>query len=185
MSIGLTLCTSNDGKRREFERILGIPLTTAPIDLAEIQSIDAGQVCRAKAALAYELLKAPVLVDDTGFELAGLGGFPGALVTWALEAGGVEILHRMLPRGGPADAAAITCIGLADERGVHVFSGRIAGTVLAEPRGTKGFGFDPVFVPQGATKSYAEMDDSEKDGCSPRGVALEKLAMHIRARAQS
>lgn len=185
MSISLTLCTSNDGKRREFERILGIPLRIAPLDLAEIQSIDVAEVCRAKVALAYELLGAPVLVDDTGFELAGLGGFPGALVTWALEAGGVQILHRMLPQGGPADAAAITCIGLADETGVHVFTGRITGTVFAEPRGTNGFGFDPVFVPADATKSYAEMDDCEKDGCSPRGVALEKLALHLRARVRS
>lgn len=179
----LTLCTSNDGKRREFERMLGVELEIAPLDLPEIQSLDTAEVCRAKAALAYAELQRPVIVDDTGFELSVLGGFPGALVTWVLAAGGVELLHAMLPAGGPASAAAVTCVGLADAGGVQVFTGRVAGLVLANPRGDNGFGFDPVFVPDGETRSFAEMDDAAKDRHSPRGIALRRLAAHLSGRA--
>jgi len=177
----LKLCTSNEGKRREFERILGVSLALEDVELDEIQSVDTEAVCRAKAALAYAKVGQPVLVDDTGFELVELGNFPGALVTWALGAGGLEVLHRMLPSGVAATAAAVTCIGLADETGVRVFTGRVSGTVLSAPRGVGGFGFDPVFVPDGQSRSLAEMDDEEKDQHSPRGFALAKLSDYLAA----
>ena len=161
---------------REFERILGVSLELAEVDLAEIQAVDTEEVCRAKAALAFAKVGDPVIVDDTGFELAALRGFPGALVTWVLEAGGLELLHRMLPAESAPIATAVTCIGLADENGVQIFTGRVTGTVLSTPRGIGGFGFDPVFVPDGETSSLAEMKDADKDRHSPRGLALAKLA---------
>lgn len=174
--MNLSLCTSNEGKRREFERILNCSLDLAPLNLPEVQALDTAAVCFAKAEAAYARLQSPVLVDDTGFEIAALGGFPGALVTWVLEAGGIELLHRLLQPGSNPDAAAVTCIGLATEAGVKVFTGRVSGTVLADPRGENGFGFDPVFVPTGNTRTFAEMSDEKKDGCSPRGLALKQLA---------
>lgn len=172
----LCLCTSNDGKRREFERILNRTLELAPLNLTEIQSLDTEAVCFAKAEAAYSLLQKPVLVDDTGFEVAALGAFPGALVTWVLDAGGAALLHRLIPTESNADATAVTCIGLATDTGVKVFTGRVSGTVLAEPRGGNGFGFDSIFVPTGTAYTFAEMSNEEKDAYSPRGLALEQLA---------
>lgn len=178
----LKLCTSNEGKRREFERILGISLSLAALELDEIQSVDTEAVCRAKAELAFAKVGTPILVDDTGFELIELGAFPGALVTWAIAEGDLGILHRMLPPDAVGLAAAVTCIGLADETGVRVFTGRVAGRVLRTPRGSGGFGFDPVFVPDGETRSFAELSDEEKDDRSPRGLALAKLAKYLAER---
>lgn len=179
----ITICTSNEGKRAECERILGVPLVSMPAEIDEIQDTDPEVVCREKARCAFALLGRPVIVDDTGFGLAALGGFPGALVTWATEAGGNEILHRMLPEGASTDAEVVTAIGFAEATGVHVFVGRGRGTVLAQPRGSQGFGFDGIFIPEGETRTLAEMDDASKDAISPRGRALALFANFLRIRA--
>lgn len=176
------ICTSNEGKRAECERILGVALVAAPADIDEIQGMDPEVVCRDKAARAFALLGRPVIVDDTGLGLFALGGFPGALITWATGAGGNEILHRMLPEGASADAEVVTAIGFADAGGVHVFVGRSRGTVLAQSRGSQGFGFDDIFVPEGGDRTLAEMDAAAKDAISPRGQALAALAAFLNSR---
>lgn len=178
----IAICTSNEGKRAECERILGVALVSTPAKIDEIQGIDAEAVCRDKAARAFELIGRPLIVDDTGLGLDALGGFPGALITWATGAGGNEILHRMLPDGARADAEVVTAIGFADAGGVHVFVGRSRGTVLEHPRGDQGFGFDEIFVPDGGSRSLAEMDAAEKDSISPRSQALAALAAFLRSR---
>lgn len=176
--------TGNQGKIREFERILGQRLTSSNIELDEIQALDTKEVCRRKAEAAYKALGCPVLVDDTGFELAALGGFPGALVTWAIGSGTTAILHRMLPNLSDDSASVVTAIGYASEAGIYVFSGRLDGTVIASPRGTNGFGFDEVFIPKGKTKTFAEMDDDAKDLLSPSGEALRSMSAFLEVEEQ-
>lgn len=175
----LKLCTGNLGKVREMERILGVPLVGVDAEIEEIQALDTVAVCRRKAEIAAATVGAPVLVDDTGFELTALSGYPGALVAWALKAGGGEILHRMLPPGAAPGAAVVTALGLATHAGVRIFSSRLEGHVVATPRGLNGFGFDAVFVPNGETRTLAELSDTEKDALSPRGLALGALARHL------
>lgn len=176
----LSICTTNAGKRREFERLLKLDLTAVAYDLDEIQSLDPRKVCRAKAAAAYAALGTPVLVDDSGFELGALNGFPGALVTWVIEAGGSALLHRLLPPSADPSATAVTAIAFADATGVSVFADTLGGMVIAEPRGENGFGFDDVFIAQGEHRTLAEMSDAEKDAISPRGRALAALATHLK-----
>jgi non-canonical purine NTP pyrophosphatase (RdgB/HAM1 family) len=178
----IAICTGNAGKRAEFERIMQRPLSAVSIELDEIQEIDTEAVCRAKAAQAFSVLQRPIIVDDTGFELEALNGFPGALVAWVLHASGPEILHRMLPDHSVTTAIAVTAIGFADASGIRTFVGRVSGAVLPTARGTNGFGFDPVFVPSGSVRTFAEMDDEEKDGLSPRGAALAQLSKWLDAR---
>lgn len=175
----IRICTTNANKVREFERILLRSLDPVELHLEEIQTLDTEEACRQKAAAAHAATGGAVLVDDTGFELSALGGFPGALVTWAIGAGGTALLHRMLPVAADDGAAVVTAIGYASPEGVRVFSGRLEGRVVAEPRGSNGFGFDEVFVPAGETRTLAEMSDAEKDAISPRGVALRRLAAFI------
>lgn len=179
----ITLCTGNANKLSEASRILGMPLASADPGLDEIQDLDSLAVCRRKAADAFALLRRPVLVDDTALHLEALGGFPGALVTWVIESGGPSQLHRLLPAAASPAALAVTAIGYADEKGVEVFGGELRGHVVAEPRGGGGFGFDPVFVPEGELRTLAEMSAAEKDEMSPRGRALARAAAFLRARA--
>lgn len=176
----IRICTTNRGKIAEFERILDLSLVPTALSIDEIQTLDTSHACRAKAEAAYASLGEPVLVDDTGFELLALDGFPGALVTWAIGAGTTAILHRMLPPGAPCNARVVTAIGYASKAGVQQFVATLDGTVVAIPRGTNGFGFDDVFIPDGETRTLAEMSDAEKDAISPRGEALRALAAHLR-----
>lgn len=147
--LDLTLCTSNQDKCNEVADILGVPVQAIDLSIPEIQSLSSEEVCRNKVAAAYRLVGKPVLVDDTGLHLDALAGFPGALVTWLLKAGGARALHRLIPEGASLAATAITTIGFADASGSYLFSGEVRGRIVSEPRGENGFGFDTVFVPNG------------------------------------
>lgn len=168
----IAFCSSNSAKQTEFSRILGIELERVHVPLEEIQTLDTVAVCHLKAIDAFTKIGRPVVVDDTGFGLVALRGFPGALVTWAIDSSGSEILYRMLPKGASNAAIITTAIGFANEKGVEVFRGIVDGIVLETPRGHGGFGFDDVFVPNGYNRSLAEMTNEEKDVISPRSIAL-------------
>ena len=96
MVAGLVFVTSSAHKHREAEAILAVRLERADLDLPEPQGLDVVAVARDKARAAYGLLGRPVLVEDTSLELAALGGFPGPLVRWLLEAAGPAAIARML-----------------------------------------------------------------------------------------
>ena len=91
----LVFVTSNQGKLREAEAVLGRRLQHRGLDLPELQSLDLEQVVRGKAKAAWEHLKQPVLVEDTALELGGLGGFPGPLVRWLLVSVGAAGICRI------------------------------------------------------------------------------------------
>ncbi|MCY1649190.1 non-canonical purine NTP pyrophosphatase [Caulobacter sp. SL161] len=175
----MKLCTSNKCKAAEVARILAMPVEPVKVVLDEIQAIDPVVVSRAKAAQAFRELGVPVIVDDTALCLDGLNGFPGALIAWVLDSGGLELIHRMLPPGAEKGARAVTVICYADEGGVEAFVGEVAGEVIAAPRGENGFGFDAVFVPAGQGLTFAEMASEAKDHLSPRGQALRQLAAFL------
>ena len=177
--MAIHICISNNNKVREFERILGVSLIPSKIDLDEIQTLDAEEVCRNKATAAFAALGHPVLVDDTGFELIALNGFPGALVTWTIGAGSTSILHRMLPVKADERASVVTAVGYAEQGYVHAVAGRVKGRVIPVPSGGNGFGFDDVFVPVGDTRTFAEMTDAEKDQLSPRAIALRAIRQFL------
>lgn len=172
----LVFVTSNEGKRREAEAVLGFALRHRPLDLVEPQSLDLHEVVRSKAAAAFDLIGAPVLVEDTGLELLGLGGFPGPLIRWLLAsvgaAGICRIAHAFEDRR--AVARCVTCA--ADGNQVIVGEGAVGGVIAAEPRGLGGFGWDPVFIPDdGDGRTYGEMDDDEKNAISHRQKAFVAL----------
>jgi XTP/dITP diphosphohydrolase len=124
----------------------------------------------------------PALADDTGLEVATLGGAPGVIsARYAGEACSYDDNNRKLIHeleGVPDEErkAAFRCVvALAVPGGeVMTVEGRTDGVILREPRGDMGFGYDPIFLPNGHTLSYAEMSQDEKNTVSHRGRALEK-----------
>jgi len=172
----LVFVTSNLNKVREAEAVLGRALDHHALDLPEIQSLDLTEVVRSKATAAWQRIGRPVLVEDTGLELAGLGGFPGPLVRWLLTSVGADGIARIAhcfddPR---ATARCLLCAtdGTLEVLGEGVVEGRIA----ARPRGPGGFGWDSVFVPdEPGRRTYGEMSDEEKNGISHRRRAFEAL----------
>lgn len=177
----LVFVTSNPGKRREAEAILGVALRHQPLELEEIQSLDLEAVVRAKARAAHAALGEPVLVEDTALELMGLGGFPGPLVRFLLGSVGPGGISR-LARCFEDDRARARCLAVAfDGHRPVIGAGEVAGRIVPAPRGAGGFGWDSVFAPDhGNGRTYAEMDDAEKNRISHRRLAFRALADGLR-----
>ena len=116
----LVFVTSNLGKLREAEAVLGLKLAHRALDLVEVQSLDLEEVVRGKATSAYGRLGKPVLVEDTALELAGLGGFPGPLVRWLLACVGPEGICRIAHSFSDIRATA-RCLVCASDGSEEVF----------------------------------------------------------------
>ncbi len=145
------------------------------LDLPEIQSLDMGEVLHAKARAAWEALRRPLVVEETGLELAAWNGFPGPLVKWMLLAVGAEGIARAARAAGDPRARAVCFLEWTDGTRSVVASGATAGHLVLPARGGNGFGWDPVFVPEGEARTYAEMADAEKDALGHRGRAWREL----------
>ena len=165
------LVTGNPHKRREAERITGLPIETVAIDLPEIQSADLIEVLRSKADAAWTRLGRPVVVEETGLELACMNGFPGPLVKWMLEAVGDDGIARLAIRAGEPAVVARCALMLLDGDREVIAEGSTAGRLVHPPRGERGFGWDPVFEPDGLGQTYAELGDEVKDEIGHRGRA--------------
>ena len=172
----LVFVTSNPNKVREAEAVLGRALDHRALDLPEIQSLDLLEVVRAKAAAAWQEIGRPVLVEDTGLELAGLNGFPGPLVRWLLTSVGPGGIGRIAHSFDDRNATARCLLCAFDGASEVVGEGVVEGCIAAEPRGPGGFGWDSVFIPdEPGGRTYGEMSDDEKNGISHRRRAFEAL----------
>jgi non-canonical purine NTP pyrophosphatase (RdgB/HAM1 family) len=173
------LVTGNPEKRREAERVLGRSVPTVELELPELQSDSLHEVLCAKAEEAWRRLRRPVVVEETGLELDALAGFPGPLVKWMLRAVGAEGIARTAAALGDTRATARCALMLRDGLGTVVAEGATSGVLVLPPRGSGGFGWDPVFEPAGETLTYGELAPEVKDAIGHRGRAwralLEKL----------
>jgi len=175
----ITLITGNKHKVDEFERLLGIELYHQKLDLPEFQATDVKEVAEKKAIKAYELLGKACLVDDTGLTIHAWGELPGALIRWFLDNVGNEGIIKMLGANTPRAATVTTALGYCDENGARVFVGEVSGVIADYPRGDNGFGYDAIFEPEGQSKTFAEMNDSEKDTYSMRARAVEVMKANL------
>lgn len=157
--------TGNENKLREAELILGMSLERADPGVPEIQSPNLEEVAREKALAARKALgcpSRPVLVEDSGLVIEAWGGLPGAFTRWFLAGVGVEGILRMLSSFESRAARAVCVVAVADAAGgVRTFRGEVTGSVAPEPRGGGGFGWDPIFIPEGSSLTYAEMGEGK------------------------
>jgi len=172
---GWVFVTSNLNKVREAERILGFALETAPLELDELQAETVGAVALAKARAAFQKLGRPVIVEDAGLELTGLGGFPGPFIKYWEKLGGLVSICRTADGLGDRRVRAVCALGICTSSGGEVVSGSIEGTLAATPRGQNGFGWDAIFIPAGEERTFGEMTAAEKDARSHRRKAWELL----------
>ena len=168
--------TGNLDKHREAEAILGRPLERIELDLPEIQATTTRDVALVKARAAFAALGRPVIVEDAGFELAALAGFPGPFIKYWEQLGGLASICRAVDGLGDRRAAAVCVLALCDDREARVVEGRIEGTVSASPRGDNGFGWDAIFIPEGHQRTFGEMTAQEKGSISHRRRAWDALA---------
>jgi XTP/dITP diphosphohydrolase len=176
--------TSNPNKAREAAEILEVELHSVALDLPELQALDVAQVATAKAAAAREALGAPdspIFVEDSGLVVEVWNGLPGALTKWFLQSMGNEGLIRMLSAYKDRSARAVCAVAVAVADGsVRAFVGEVGGSIALEPRGSGGFGWDPIFVPSGCTETYAELGDRKHED-SHRARALRAARVGLEA----
>ncbi|OGQ16978.1 MAG: hypothetical protein A3B70_01515 [Deltaproteobacteria bacterium RIFCSPHIGHO2_02_FULL_40_11] len=146
-------------------------------DLPEIQSLDSKKIIEFK--LSYASAKLPdkkIFVEDTSLHLDCLNGFPGPLIKWLLHSLKCEGIFDLCQKYNNAKAWAVTTLGFtnANENDFHYFEGKIEGEIVS-PKGKDGFGWDPIFQPQGLTRTFSEMSFEEKNRISMRTLALKKL----------
>ncbi|MBO0839679.1 MAG: RdgB/HAM1 family non-canonical purine NTP pyrophosphatase [Sciscionella sp.] len=194
----LLLATRNPGKLREFDRILAalglsglrlVGLADVPVfdEAPETGStFEENALAKARDALAATGL--PAVADDSGLTVDALNGMPGVLsARWAGSAKDDQanlalLLEQLADVPDERLGAAFVCAAaLVTSAGDEVVLRREwRGSIVRKPRGTNGFGYDPIFVPAGHDVTSAELDPAEKDAISHRGQALRALVPHLR-----
>ncbi|NKX49282.1 RdgB/HAM1 family non-canonical purine NTP pyrophosphatase [Arthrobacter deserti] len=194
----LVLATRNPGKLRELRELLrgqvpGLDVDTQVIDAAAAGAPDVKEtgvtfaensLLKARAVAGATGLVA--VADDSGLAVDVLGGAPGIFsARWAGYHGdddaNLRLLLGQLADIGPEHrGAAFVCAASVVSEGMsQVVEGRLAGTLLAQPRGSGGFGYDPILQPEGLDRSCAELTPEEKNAISHRGQAFRALLPYI------
>jgi XTP/dITP diphosphohydrolase len=167
--------TSNPNKWQEAQRILGYAIERVELELPEMQAETVTEVALFKARAAFEKLKRPVIVEDAGVELLGLGGFPGPYIKYWEKLGGLASICRAADGLGDRRVRAVCALGICSASGSDVVEGAVEGLLSLQPRGQSGFGWDAIFVPKGEGRTFGEMSAAEKDARSHRRKAWELL----------
>lgn len=177
----LYFITGNKNKFTEISTILP-NVKQLDIDLPEIQDIDAKEIIKAKLLEAFKYQQAELIVEDTSLYLDCLNSLPGPLIKWFMKTVGNEGLFNMVEKLNNNKAEAKTIIGyIKNPDEIYYFEGSVKGRIVS-PIGKSGFGWDPIFQPEGFSKSFAELTQEEKNGISMRRIALNKLKKFIEAK---
>lgn len=177
----LHFITGNKGKAKEAELILGFPLEIVNLDIVEIQG-SYEEIIRHKVRSAFEILQRPLFVDDVSVEISAWNGFPGPYMKYIEKVCGYDVLLKMLKNEKDRRILARASIGYHDGKDIHIFSGEVKGTIAEALRGTNGWGFDVIFIPEGHTQTFAEMGPEEKSKISHRRRALEKFREYLNSK---
>lgn len=175
------LVTGNLGKIAEARLALGGDVATEVLDLPEIQTLDYLEIARGKADEAWRRLGRPLIVEEAGLDLAAFHGFPGPLVKWMLRTVGPEGIARSAVALGDVHATARCVLLYKDGEHEIVADGKTEGTLVLPGRGTHGFGWDPVFLPDGSAFTFAELTAVEKDAVSHRGKAWRAMSEALKS----
>lgn len=190
----LVVASHNEGKVREIGDLLA-PLGIAPISAGslglpepeETETTFAGNAVL-KARAAAEGANMLALADDSGLAVEALGGDPGIYsARWAgptrdFSAAMEKVWRALEATGGENRRAKFVCaLALIEPGGApRVFEGEVHGTLIWPPRGDKGFGYDPIFLPEGGTQTFGEMEPDVKHAISHRARAFAKLVAALK-----
>ena len=167
--------TGNEEKLKEVKRYITVPIEHKKLDLVEIQSLDVYEVVEHKVREAYKQLHKPVLVEDVSFILPALGKLPGTLIKWFLQELGNEGLCALMKNYQDKTAITTVLYGFYDGIKAHFFEGTIAGKITDAPVGDYNFGWGKIFIPDGSTKTLAQMPPEEQERVAYRLIALKKF----------
>ncbi len=189
----ICFATNNRNKLEEIQQILGDSFEILSLkdigcfdDIAEPhESLEENSA--EKAEYIYTRYQIPVFADDTGLEIVALDGAPGV---YSARYGGPErsaernMTKVLAELEGAADRSAQfrTIMTYIDESGTFQFEGIVKGRIISERRGEGGFGYDPIFIPDGYDQTFGELPTSEKNQISHRVRSLSKLVEFLKSR---
>jgi inosine triphosphate pyrophosphatase len=174
--------TGNQNKLKEVQLLMGkeVEIEAVDLDLPEYQG-EPLEVASKKCMTAYDSIRAPVIVEDTGLCFNAYNGLPGPYIKWFLRALGPAGLYKMLAgfedKSGYAQCIFAYYDGETMDKPV-LFDGRCAGSIVP-PAGDSHFGWDPIFKPDGFEETYAQMSSSVKSDISHRGKAFRLLKKYL------
>lgn len=181
----LTFVTGNKGKLHEATEALaplGFEVVGSDLRPVEIQADSLHEISRAKCEVLVGRLDPPFMVDDGGLFVTALRDFPGVFSAHALKTIGVPGILKLMEGVEDRRARFEAVVSYHDGRGIRTFHGKCDGTLTTQPRAAgHGFGFDPIFVPEGQAQTFAELPASYKNRFSHRGRALSALADALQA----
>lgn len=173
----LIFATSNKNKLAEAKQILGIEIEGTSLDIPEIQSLDHHQVAKQKALDYFCQLNRPLFIEDTSLSFTALNGLPGTYINdFSKTLGNQGLIDLLANKTDRSATARVTIALIKSISDIQIFDGEIQGDISLSPQGENGFGWDPIFIPKGFNKTFSQMSDQEKNSCSMRRLALEKLA---------
>jgi XTP/dITP diphosphohydrolase len=185
----LIIATSNENKLNEIRSILELPGTTM-LSLRDFEKMpDApetgnnfAEIAMQKAQYYFDHFHKPVIAEDSGLVIPSLGGFPGI---YSARVGPddetrIRIVLEKLTGGLDRSAYYVCDMVFLSEQSLRTEEDRCDGAILASPRGRLGFGYDPIFVPEGSHQTFAEMSADEKNRYSHRGKAARKILNYLR-----
>ena len=186
----LIFASHNENKVSEIQNILGERFNLLSLkelsyydDIPETsETLEGNSII--KADTVFEQFNMPCFADDTGLEVDALGGEPGV---YSARYGGedknsdknMDLLLKKLHGNSNRSARFRTVITYRIQNETHQFEGVIDGNIISEKIGTYGFGYDPIFIPKGSQKTFAQMSTEEKNQFSHRSRAFEKLRIFL------
>ena len=187
----LIFASHNENKVAEIQSLLGEDFSLLSLkelsfnqDIPETsETLEGNSIIKADAV--FEQFKTPCFADDTGLEVDSLGGEPGV---YSARYGGedknadknMDLLLKKLHGISSRKARFRTVITYRTQNQTHQFEGVVEGNIINEKKGVHGFGYDPIFIPIGSQKTFAQMSTKEKNQFSHRSRAFEKLRIFLR-----
>ncbi|AWR97152.1 XTP/dITP diphosphatase [Acidianus sulfidivorans JP7] len=169
------------GNKRKFEELneiakqYNIKLSMINLPKFEIQADSLEEVVRHAASVIYTMLHEPVILEDSGLFIEALNGFPGPYTKFAKKTIDINGILRLMTNIENRNAYFKTALAYVDDSIIKIFDGEVHGKISYEARGKEGFGFDPIFIPDGCNKTFAELSLEEKNKYSHRSRAFRKF----------
>ncbi len=169
--------TGNRHKYEEARKILG-NIEMKHVPYPEIQADSLEEVAEYGIEFLKGKLDCNFFLEDSGLFIDSLNGFPGVYSAYVFKTIGNDGILRLMENNGERKARFESVIAYYDGE-VHLFKGVCKGVIAYEKHGKGGFGYDPIFIPEGEERTFAEMSAEEKNRYSHRGKAMEKLHSYL------
>ncbi len=164
--------TGNQAKADFLAKYLGHEVEHRKLDLNEIQSLDQHEITENKARQAYEKLHVPVLVEDVSLTIKAMGKLPGPFIRWFEQELGHQGICKLVDSFDDRTAIASVVYAYFDGESIKFFDGKLNGQIAKQPSRDDGFGWNSIFIPDGSTKTSAEMDEKETQRFSLRTTTV-------------